>query len=93
MIPAKSRRILAKSEKMAGIPRIRRNPAKSGEPTSPTSLGPKKIRKREKEKKNQSRPDFAGFWRIRAGLRRDFRRNHCLWSPESLLRAFWEKKN
>ena len=51
----------------------------------PTSLGPKKIRNRERKKKNQSRPDFAGF-------RRDFQRNHCLWSPESLLRAFWKKK-
>ena len=45
--------------------------------SSPTSLGPKKIKKRERKKKNQSRPDFAGFRRIRAGLRRDFRRNHC----------------
>ena len=44
----------------------------------PTSLGPKKIRNRERKKKNQSR--------------RDFHRNQCLWSPESLLRAFWKKK-
>ena len=97
-IPARSRRIPAKSEKMAGIPRNPVNPLLrrhvSGQIySSPTSLGPKKIRKRErKKKKNQSRPDFAGFRRIRAGLRPNFCRNHCLWSPESLLRAFWEKK-
>ena len=75
VIPAKSRRILAKSrripaksEKMAGIPRIRRNPVNPllwrhvpGQIySSLTSLGPKKIKKREEKKK----PKLARFRQI-----------------------------
>ena len=83
VIPAKSRRIPAKSEKMAGIQRNPVNPLLrrqvSGQICSfPTSLGPKKIRNREREKK-KLKP--ARFCRIPTRF-----------SLESLLRAFWEKK-
>ena len=80
VIPTRSRQIPAKSEKMAGIPRIRRNPVNpllrrhvpSQICSFPTSLGPKKIRNREKKKKKKPKP--ARFCRIPARF-----------SPESLF--------
>jgi hypothetical protein len=88
VIPAKSHRNLAKSEKLAKIPRIQWNPANPllrhhvpGQICSfPMSLGPKKIRKKKKRQ-----PDFAEFPRVFAGI-------IVHGSPESLLRVFWEKK-
>jgi uncharacterized protein YutD len=49
-------------------------------------LGPKKIRKRENKKKQKQKP--ARFRQIPAR----FVWIHGKFSPESLLRAFWEKK-
>jgi hypothetical protein len=52
--------------------------------SSPTILGPKKIRKEREKKKNKSQSDFFGFRQVFAGIT-------IHGSLESLLRAFWEK--
>jgi hypothetical protein len=91
VIPTKSRRNPAKSEKLAGI---RRNPVNlllrrhvPGQICSSlTSLGPKKIRKKRREKKKQKPVRFCQI-PVR------FHRNHCSWFAIIIVEGILGKKN